>query len=245
MRQILLLAVALAMSGCTDAPSNQSANASAPAACADSAARLPGTGLCPADASAMLPAATGFQATAPDGCTWSVGEAALPDAQWLLYRAARCGTKTTQLAYASAKPLAQLSYATSAYYGDDAKGQTIVQVAPVSNGDANATIVALARGAAEDPAKAVGCAVRPAGIEGWAQGALVVDIPAAEAAKLPQDEIRSACGPLGLDQGSQRFWRAFQGHVWLFDLGQEAPDVDPGSLTLVRKDGDGGWARLP
>ncbi|MET0371526.1 MAG: hypothetical protein ABW039_09135 [Sphingobium sp.] len=243
-------ALALTTAACTDTPSDHGATngaglASAASACPAGATHLPLTGLCPDQADALLHVGKGDRPPPPENCQWTIAELAMPQDAVLLYRVARCGGKTTRLDYNAGKPLAHLDYAASAYYGDDVKGQSLIRFAPVRDGDPTATILAEALAAIEDPAEAVGCTVRKADIPGWPTDALVVDIPAVEAAKLPQDEIRSACGPLGLDQGSQHYWRAFQGFVWLFDLGQEQPDVDPDSLTLVRNYKDGGWWPLP
>ncbi|RYM11056.1 hypothetical protein [Sphingobium cupriresistens] len=254
MRHLLFCALLASLTACAPPPADQSANnaqtsnaapvvsmTSAPA-CPDKAARLPGTGLCPADAAALLPADD--HPSLPDGCAWSVNEAALPDDIWLLYRAARCAGKTTALAYAPARPLARLVYALSPMGGDQAKGATLVAFAPADHHDPQSTILALTRAAITDQADDHGCHVRKADIPGWPADALVVDIPAAEAAAMRQDEIRTACGPLGLDQGSQLYWRIRQGHVWHFDLGQESPEINPRSLTLVRKEAGGRWAAI-
>ncbi len=250
MRHLPLCALLASLNAC--APADQASNnaqapaaaavAPASAACSDKAARLPGTGLCRADAAALIPADD--QSAPPDGCAWSLNEAALPDATWLLYRAARCDGKTAALAYAPGKPLARLVYALSPMGGDQAKGATLVAFAPADRRDPQSTILALTRAAITDPADDQGCHVRKADIPGWPTDALVVDIPADDAAKMPQDEIRGACGPLGLDQGSQLYWRIGQGIVWHFDLGQELPEIDPRSLTLIRQDARGEWAAI-
>ncbi len=254
MRHLPFCALLASLSACAPSPADQPANnaqaakaapvASAPPApaCPDKAAALPDTGLCPADAAALLPADD--RPPLPDGCTWSINEAALPDATWLLYRAARCDGKTAALAYAPAKPLARLVYALSPMGGDQAKGATLVAFAPSDRRNPQATILALTRAAITDPADDQDCHVRKADIPGWPADALVVDIPAAQATKMPQDEIRSACGPLGMDQGSQLYWRISQNTAWHFDLGQEAPEINPRSLTLVRKDASGEWTPL-
>ncbi|WP_088185477.1 hypothetical protein [Sphingobium sp. Z007] len=251
MRHLPLCALLASLSACAPSPADQPADtAQAPknmpvsstSTCPDKAARLPGTGLCPTDAAALLPADD--RPSLPDGCAWSVSETALPGDTWLLYRAARCDGKTAALAYAPAKPLARLVYALSPMGGDQAKGATLVVFAPADRRDPQSTILALTRAAITDPADDQGCHVRKADIPGWPADALVVDIPADEAAKMPQDEIRGACGPLGLDQGSQLYWRISQGHVWHFDLGQELPEIDPRSLTLIRKDASGEWAAI-
>ncbi|MBA4089783.1 MAG: hypothetical protein C0494_04205 [Sphingobium sp.] len=252
MRHLPFCVLLASLGACAPSPTDQPGNdAQAPkaapvtraAVCPDKAARLSGTGLCPTDAAALLTADD--RPSLAEGCTWSVNEAALPDDIWLLYRAARCDGKTTALAYAAGKPLARLVYALSPMGGDQARGAPLVAFAPADRRDPQSTILALTRAAITDPADDDGCHVRQADIPGWPADALVVDIPAAQAASLPQDEIRSACGPLGLDQGSQLYWRISQGHAWHFDLGQEAPEIDPRSLTLVRKNAGGRWAPMP
>lgn len=251
MPRLPLWALIAALTACTqpqpatqgdDAPP-QGANVMA--ACPDKADRLPGSALCPTDAAALLRADAGERPAPPGGCQWRVAETALPDGAYLLYRAARCAGKSMTLAYAAGTPLARLVYAFSPLFGADARGQTLVTFAPADPRDPQASILALARAAITDPAEAAGCHVRKADIPGWPTDALVVDIADADAAMLPQDEVRSACGPLGLDQDSQLYWRTAQGIAWHFDLGQEAAEIDPASLTVVRKDAREHWAPLP
>ncbi len=71
-----------------------------------------------------------------------------------------------------------------------------------------------------------------------------MDVSAAEAAKARKDEPRTACGPVGLDEDSETYWRVFQGYSWFFELGQDEAEIDPGSLTLIHKDAQGKWVRL-
>ena len=99
----------------------------------------------------------------------------------------------------------------------------------------------MAKPAIKNKAEAAKCEVRSAGYSGWPGDALVVDVSAAEAAKARKDEPRTACGPYGLDEDSQTFWRVFQGTAWFFELGQDSLEVDPGSFTLVHKDEKGNW----
>jgi hypothetical protein len=54
----------------------------------------------------------------------------------------------------------------------------------------------------------------------------------AESDKIATEGIRTACGPFGLDQDSQRFWRIIGDRAWFFDLGQDDAPIDPGSLTI-------------
>jgi hypothetical protein len=107
-----------------------------------------------------------------------------------------------------------------------------------------APLVDRARAATTSPREADGCTARPARIEGWPGDAILVDVSTAEAAKAPADEPRTACGPLGLNQGEQAFWRAGQGYGWFFSMGQDAFEIDPGSLTVIAKGADGRWAAL-
>lgn len=216
----------------------------APGSCPDDGGRLPITGICAARAANYLNVAGGTPPDAPEGCEWTVQETRFAD-DVLLYRATRCGRKTTRLAFAGGAGLAELSYDTAGY-GDaenTLKGQVIVRIAGVDPADKTATLLRVARDAIDDPAQKTACSVRNAGQDFWPSDALVVDVSAAEAAKAPEGEPRTACGPFGLDQDSSAFWRVFQGHSWFFQLGQDAWQVDPGSFTLMRKGKNGAWSQ--
>jgi hypothetical protein len=113
---------------------------------------------------------------------------------------------------------------------------------PIANESGDAAILRHARAAMDAKTKSAACAVRPANDPNLPADAKVVDVSAAEAAKAPKDEPRTACGKYGLDEDAQVFWRAFQGFAWYFDLGQEQIEIDPGSLTIVTKDESGNWS---
>lgn len=212
------------------------------APCADDGPRLALTGLCADRAIAYLNIAGGTPPAAPEACEWVVQETPFAG-QVLLYRAAKCGEKTTRLSYASGAGMVDLAYEVAAY-GDPGgvmKGTVLVRVAGAEAEDNSASFLAIARNAIDDPTEAAKCSARKAGIEAWPADALVVDVSAVEAAKAPQGEPRAACGPFGLNEDEASYWRVFQGHSWFFQLGQDALQIDPGSFTLMKKGGDGRW----
>ncbi|MEI9851500.1 MAG: hypothetical protein WDN24_12425 [Sphingomonas sp.] len=213
--------------------------------CADDGDRLPITGLCAGRAVNYLNIAGGELPEPPDGCEWVVQETPFAT-QVLLYRALKCGSKTTKLAFAGGAGLAELSYETAAYGDTDgtAKGQVLVRVGSIDGSDRTAGLLKTARAAIEDPAEKAGCSVRNAKIESWPEDALVVDVSAAEAAKAPPDEPRAACGPFGFNGDEASYWRVFQGHSWFFQLGQDLAQIDPGSFTLMAKDEKGDWGQV-
>jgi hypothetical protein len=210
------------------------AAATKPSACAPGDARLKTTGLCQAEAAALLLAAPGPAATPPDGCAWTIEEAAMPGGAALLYRGARCQARTTRLSFVPGTPTGRLDIAAWPY--EPAETGTLARIVPAAN---EAALLETARAAVDDPAERARCRLRPAASEGWPGDALVVD----EVPPPPGDGVRAACGRFGLDEDSQTFWRLSQGHGWFFQLGQESPVVDPGSFTLVARNRDGRWVR--
>lgn len=167
----------------------------------------------------------------------------MPGGEYLLYLAAECKGKVTALEFEGGAHMAHLSYVTSALAGDVVKGQKVVEIGSAEPSAPNAAVLTITRAAIKNGTEAAKCQVRPAKIAGWPADAVVVDVSAAEAAKAPKDEPRTACGPYGLDEDSQRFWRVFQGFAWFFELGQDEMEIDPGSFTIVRKDDRGNWVR--
>ncbi len=234
---IFVLAALSACNGeATDNTAAAATTAAAPA-CIPGSATLPITGLCEAQASALLLAPPGAQPAAPDGCTWIVSEAKVLEGA-LLYRAAKCKGGIAKLDFVPGARIASFRMVASPY-GPGSKPETIARM--IGGDDPKAAIVAEARQLVEDPAKRARCKLRAADVEGWPSDALVVD--EAPAPGPPADGIRAACGEFGLDQGAQTFWRVSQGVGWFFQLGQESPVVDAGSFTLVNRGADGSWVR--
>lgn len=205
-------------------------------ACAGSAARLTVTRLCPVAAEALLVDAPGAAATPPPGCGWTIGETLLTDGLAVLYRAARCQSRTTKLAFVPSEPMGAFTVAASPYEGTYDAGEPIIRMAKAADKDA---ILALARRSIHNPGEAARCQLRSAAIDGWPADALVID----EVPQPRSDEVRSACGDLGLDEDAQTFWRLSQGVGWFFQLGQDSPIVDAGSFTLIQRSAGGSWRR--
>ena len=178
--------------------------------------------------------APGPRPKAPAGCEWVVNQTEMPGAEVLLYRAAKCNGKTTTLHYTATTEKALFSYQEG--------GPAVVEMMGMESGEGDAAILRHARAAMDAKTKTAQCAVRPAKQELWPADAKVVDVSAAEAAKAPKNEPRSACGKYGLDEDAQMFWRTFQGFAWYFDLGQDEFVIDPGSLTVVSRDEAGNWS---
>lgn len=227
-----LLAAALSLTGGGEAEAKDKA-------CPDGEPRLPVTKMCHPKALKSLNAAGGYNQPS-EGCAWVVQETPFADGA-LLYRALRCGKETAKLAFAGGAQMAELSIEHSAL--GDTIGKVLVQVASADPASPTANVQAITRGAMDNPAEAAKCSVRSAGIDVWPSDALVVDISAAEAAKITEDGPRTACGPYGLDEDSAKYWRVFQGFSWFFDLGQDALEFDPGSFTLMTKDANGKWVQ--
>lgn len=255
MRHLMVTAgvIALVSGGCGGAPDkagqtpakNAVADASEP--CADDGDRLPLTGLCAGRAINYLNMDTSASPESEDGCEWKVMETQVVE-DVLLYRGLKCGERETELEFAGGAERAELRLVSSAYSGkiDDA---AIEETSPMVyiytiEGDALKGVTERAISAIETKAEAAGCAARFAKQEYWPSDAIVVDVPAAQAAKEADDGPRVACGPLGLDEDSTSYWRVGQGFGYYFNLGQDAFEIDPGSFTIMTKGPDGTWAPL-
>lgn len=243
----LLIATSLAAlltaacSETADKPADDAATATPVAAaatsaepCADDGARLPLSGVCAGRAINYLDIAEGGEAALPDGCEWVVSEAALPgEKQFLLYRAAKCGTVTATLEMEGGAKTGSLVLAKSALVPDSKDKPVYATVVSAEDDAPHAGIMGLVTeelGAAE----AAKCSVRKADAKDWPADALVVYVSAADAAKAPKGEPRTACGKFGLDEDNPYFWRVFGGFAWFFQPTQDMhQDIDPGSLTVV------------
>lgn len=243
----LAAAMMLAVCACSDAAQSgvigdtANDNTSAAASCPDDGPRLPGTGLCAGRATNYLNVdSASFEA--PDGCQWQVGEAEMPGGEYLLYHGLKCGVLATRLRFSAGARRAVIELTHSAF---DAPLEEPIELISVYTAEGDPKAAVLMR-AGEDQADAVkGCEVRSAGTDTWPSDALVVDNPAEAAKADPEDGPRTACGTLGLDEDSMSYWRVFQGYAWHFNLGQDALEIDPGSLTVLRQNAAGDWEVAP
>jgi hypothetical protein len=199
---------------------------------------MPETGLCQNEANALLVADPNVRAPELENCTWSVKEIMLPGEEALLYRAATCGGVETTLAYAGGSHRAEISYESSAVYGDAARGRVVVALYgadPNPQGALNAAIGALSvndQGA---------CQIVPAEREGWPTDALLIAPSAVAREGLLEGRPVIACGPQGIDSTQTRYWRVRQGFAWFFDLGDRDPDFDAGNMAIFTRGEDGLW----
>ena len=187
----------------------------------------------PSNAASPLVLAGGPRPKPPAGCEWVLNQTELPGKEYLLYMAAKCKGTTRTLVFAGGAHKAELKY--------EENGPPVVEMFIAEPGQGDNAVLRRAREAIESKAEAAKCSVRPAQNEFWPADARVVDVSAALAAKAAKDEPRSACGRYGLDEDTQSFWRVFQGYAWYFDLGQDEFEIDPGSLTIAKKDAQGKW----
>ncbi len=238
MRSVLVIGALVLLAACS-APEGSTETAAA--VCADGKAALPGTGLCQAEALALIPSDPATGSPAIEGCTWVANETMLPENEALLYRAAQCNGVTTQLTFAGGARSAEISYQTSALDPGTA-GQILIRLFgtdPEPQGALRASI-------AELPAsESAVCEIRPAGFEGWPADALVIAPTAAARARMPQDEPIAACGPLGLNEDEANFWRVRQGYAAFYTLGQEQQAVDAANAVFVVRGEDGVWTVKP
>ncbi|MFM7404096.1 MAG: hypothetical protein ACKO1N_08400 [Erythrobacter sp.] len=217
------------------------ATAAADASCPDDGPRLPGTGLCAGRATNYLNVdSASFEA--PEGCQWQVGEAEMPAGEYLLYHGLKCGERETKLSFSAGARRAVIELTGSAFGDSEALPTELISVY-VAEGDPKAAVLMRAGEDQEDAVK--GCVVLDAKDPGLPSDALLVDNPTEAATAKLEDGPRTACGTMGLDEDSMAFWRVFQGYAWYYNLGQDALEIDPSSLTVLRKDDAGNWEAAP
>ncbi len=240
-----LLALATA---CTPEPVEEPAAvdeiATVPAAesCPDDGPRFAGTGLCVGRSVNYLDQDVDTVWQPREGCSETMNEAMIADgADALLYRAAVCDGVTTRLDVSVGAHSASVLYADPAAAGDVVEGQEVIRLFIADPEDPQAVLRNIMEGLPEE--ERATCEIRPAGIDVWPADALVI-APTAEArAAMPSDEPIAACGEFGIDEDSTTYWRIKQGYAWFFQLGQDTPDFDPGSITMMHKSDDGIWSQ--
>lgn len=216
--------------------------------CPDDGPRFPITHLCVGRSINYIDPNLRLIAEAPKDCSWGMVETAfpLPDGEGaLLYRALTCKGLTTKLEFSAGAHMAELRYAVSALYtGPEAKGHVVVRIFDGGGEDPKKQILAQ-KAAIKDAAERDSCEVLPADDKAWPADALLLKPNAAAWAKLQNGDPVWACGPYGVDEDAQVFWRVAQGYAWYFTMGQDTMDVDPASLLIFKKGVDGAWAPLP
>jgi hypothetical protein len=206
------------------------------ASCPDGEERLPVTGLCKSKALEYIDSVNPGK---PDGelykgCKWTVNEGSFID-RYLIYRAAHCQGKTSQLESGAGAHAASVGLLWSALSNAETDEQ-IATVIHLSSTDPYKDI--LNYGLALNQRK--GCHVRPEFIHGWPQGALVIDNK--PASYVSSDGPRSACGRYGYDEGNSNHWRIVGDEAWfLMPRDELYQDIDLGSLTLLEQSPSGAW----
>jgi hypothetical protein len=264
MRCFLLAGVGLALavgcsrdpgaaeSGGTAPPGEQGTGPAAAAApvpsgpCPDGSTRFSVTGLCLADAEALM--APGITpdaiAAAAEGCTWQTRELALPGDEALLYKSLTCGERATELAFRGGADHAMLGYVSSGMSPEVPADYAPVKVFATEGGKAD--ILAKVREGTEDAAEANACTltvIEPGGL--LPAGAIQADVTPAFRAANPGrfGDGAGACGVYGVLADAPRYWLQRGPVSFLFDYGQDLPDVMPGSFTVMKKDEAGAWVK--
>lgn len=235
--RFLCVAISFALlAGCgpTDRQTASDASDAAPGACEDGGARLAGTGLCQSEASALLVSDPNIRTPELENCTWSVRELMLPGNEALLYRAASCGGVETTLSFAGGAHRAEISYQSSAVYGEAATGRVVVALYGTDPDPQGALRAAISELPERDRRT---CQIVPAEREGWPTDALLIAPNAGRVGGRPV----AACGPLGTDETKVSYWRVRQGFAWFFDLGNRDPDFDAGNMAIFTRNADGAW----
>jgi hypothetical protein len=211
-------------------------------ACEDGSTPLPGTRLCQSDAAALLVRDPNVRTPELEGCTWVVGETMLPVDEAILYYAAQCGERTTAFGFAGGAERAEISYTTSAKFGDEAADKPVFWLYGTDPDPQGALKAMIAELPADEQAK---CEIRTVGYEGWPADVLQITLKDTARAGTPENGIFTACGPFGVSDQSIKYWRVRQGYAWFFDLPLTDPDFDAGNMAVVVKGADGKWAVKP
>ncbi len=220
--------------------------------CPDGGPRLPVTGICAGRAANYLTGQPTFgEYLADPGCEWVVNDVQIAE-NALLYRAQRCKGVTAQLQFAGGAHWAQLMVVRSALnaaYGqepDVSDPKPLVWFNTIDAGNIEQELDRLSRQEAEAELRGRVCAIRKANPstspDGYVFGTTPDDPMYAQSREGPTGP---QCGPFSEGDGVERFWRVLGDHAFLFDIAPEIyQDIDPNTVTLLRRDGDGNWAAV-
>lgn len=182
---------------------------------------------------------------------WIGTEVASPDPnEALLLMAARCGDVTSSLEFSAGARSASLTVKDSAVFGPSRAGQELVRIFTTEGvADPKAMIQDMARQSTTNKQEAAACTLRPVTAEeGLPKDAFVVDVtPAYKTAKglgigEGPDADYAVCGEWGYD--GIAYWLFRGGYAFHVNNGQDLPDFDFGTLTVMRKTAEGGWGSV-
>lgn len=204
-----------------------------PSDCPDDGPRLPGSGVCQGRGVNYLNIAEGNAPELMEGCEWKLNEAVMPGGDYLFYLATSCGKFLSKLELSIGASTADLNLIASAMSEGADRGKIGTSI-PVDDANPKASLLQFVQSTIDDKTAAGKCRIVP---YFGSSDMLTIDNLSPTEAKIIDnkgDGARWACGPYGLNQESNAFWRIFSGFAWYFDLGQDAYfDIDPRSLTLV------------
>lgn len=219
-------------SAAADGLTDGSGGAVVAGACKPGDRTFPGSGLCMAQAEKLVPAST---MDAPEGCSWTIEQLTLPMDEYILYRSAKCGNKTTTLDFAGGAHMAEITILDSTVEG--AAGQKVAEIfGTPDDGDVKKLVLFHAREVS--PKDAADCEVRSGTEFGYPAGSWVVDMPKADRAKQPADEPPvGACGDYGYPGDATAYWKVIGDGLWWINLGQDFWGFDAATLTAYKKPG--------
>jgi hypothetical protein len=253
--------IGMAIVGCTQtAPSpgtgEKGAKGSIVAAngCADGAARLAITNVCANQLAPFMTADAGPALGAPrPDCTWTGQEIKSPDDnEAFVVMAARCGAATSALEMSAGARSASFLVTESAVFGKDRVGQEMVRVFLVGDQDGKKMIQDLARQTTASKREAAACTLRPVGEgDGMPKDGFVVDVTEAykRANKLGQPTDGpgggyAVCGDWGYQSEANAYWLIRGGYAFFINNGQDLPDFDFSTLTVMKRAPGGAWASV-
>lgn len=212
--------------------------------CPGGGSRLPLTRLCPQEAQALLRNVEQRELYVTSGCSVVINEAQLPgEGHAILYRALSCNGTTATLEFSGGARTASLTLIRSPMFGEvDSKLATIYTSHGSSMTDA---IMQRAANYDSPPQFDARCHVQSGSPYGYPGDSFVVNaLSATETNQLAQQgpgEGGGDCGSLGYFSDANSYWRGLNGELWHFDFGQDAMEIEGGSVTVIAKDGSGAW----
>lgn len=222
-------------------PSAASQPVAAPVSdCPDDGPRFPGSGICQGRAvnyMSRYPEPAPYPLTAGQACQWVLRESALPGGDsFLLYFAAQCGQKTSELEFSATNHFGALTIVRSAY---DTPPRPVAEIY-AGHGKGASGIIQRAKEWSQSAGEMAGCFVVKTGTDPLQFQ--VDNVDPAQSQAMASDGPRAACGPRGLEQDSPNFWTMIGDELWYLSPSHEAyEDIHMPSLTVLTKDGSGGY----
>lgn len=182
----------------------------------------------------------GIKPALPPKCFWASRSIAFGDI-YILYRVAKCHGKTSSVSLKNNDSGSVSLVIKDSVISSDNEGETFTEIFDIQRKYPYTSILKQT----VDTSSLKNCEVKPNTSQKNYKKTLIISPKSDVAEKMSWAEKKEACGKYSSLNSGSNFWHVSQGYAWYFNLGSSKyMDIDPRSLTLATKAGNGKWKVL-